>query len=212
MICRHCGKEFSDEFEYCPFCAEPKHTKSKILNQEQISEEEQINRAQRGADGHYLLVTVVIGFLWFALGFFVSQIVGWSIYPETLGSDAFCDKADIFAIFMWLGVLIGWVVLRYLIQKLSSESQKQKRAKKYVIFKQYQNDRTSICPVCGSHNIKIYRKGYNYKVGFWGAIFGVKGAGYAGGFGANNTCCRCMNCGNDWETDYDYRLINKGGI
>jgi hypothetical protein len=65
------------------------------------------------------------------------------------------------------------------------------------------------CPKCGSHNIKLYRKGYNYKVGFWGAIFGVRGAGYAGGFKANNTCCRCMNCGNDWETDYDYRLIDK---
>lgn len=68
---------------------------------------------------------------------------------------------------------------------------------------------TDICPRCGSHNIKLYRKGYNYKVGFWGAIFGVRGAGYAGGFDANNTCCHCMDCGKDWETDYDYRLINK---
>ena len=66
-----------------------------------------------------------------------------------------------------------------------------------------------VCPRCGSHNIKHYRKGYNYKVGFWGAIFGVRGSGYAGGFDANNTCCRCMDCGKDWETDYDYRLINK---
>ena len=65
------------------------------------------------------------------------------------------------------------------------------------------------CPKCGSTNIKLYRKGYNYKVGFWGAIFGVRGAGYAGGFDANHTCCRCMDCGKDWETDYDYRLINK---
>lgn len=64
-----------------------------------------------------------------------------------------------------------------------------------------------ICPKCGSRNIKLYRKGYNYKIGFWGAIFGVRGAGYAGGFDANHTCCRCMDCGKDWETDYDYRLI-----
>lgn len=63
------------------------------------------------------------------------------------------------------------------------------------------------CPKCGSHNIKLYRKGYNYKIGFWGAIFGIRGAGYAGGFDANNTCCRCMDCGKDWETDYDYRII-----
>ena len=65
------------------------------------------------------------------------------------------------------------------------------------------------CPKCGSTNIKLYRKGYNCKVGFWGAIFGVRGAGYAGGFDANHTCCRCMDCGKDWETDYDYRLIDK---
>jgi DNA-directed RNA polymerase subunit RPC12/RpoP len=65
------------------------------------------------------------------------------------------------------------------------------------------------CPRCNSRNIKLYRKGYDYKVGFWGAIFGVRGAGYAGGFDANNTCCRCMDCGKHWETDYDYRFINK---
>lgn len=75
----------------------------------------------------------------------------------------------------------------------------------------YVSDKDNIekCNRCGSTNIKLYRKGYNYKVGFWGAIFGVRGAGYAGGFDANKTCCRCMDCGKDWETDYDYRLINK---
>lgn len=66
---------------------------------------------------------------------------------------------------------------------------------------------TTVCPKCHSRNIKIYRKGYNYKIGFWGAIFGVKGAGYAAGFDSNKACCRCMNCGKDWETDYDYRLL-----
>ena len=68
---------------------------------------------------------------------------------------------------------------------------------------------TNYCPRCNSRNIKHYRKGYNYKIGFWGAIFGIRGAGYAGGFNANNTCCHCMDCGKDWETDYDYRLIDK---
>ena len=63
------------------------------------------------------------------------------------------------------------------------------------------------CPKCGSQNIKIYRKGYDYRPGFWGALFGVRGAGYVGGFKANNACCRCLDCGKDWETDYDYRII-----
>lgn len=208
MICRHCGKEYLDDFEYCPYCAEPKAVKSKISNQEQISEEE-IIRAQRGADGHYILLSVVVAALWFFFGFFICQIVGWSIYPKTLGNDAFCDKADIFALIMWLGVFVGWIVLRWLNIKLSNESQKQKRSKKYVIFKQYQNDRTSICPVCGSHNIKIYRKGYNYRKGFWLRLFNIKGGGYIAGMDSNNVCCRCVNCGHDWKTNYDYRLIDK---
>lgn len=203
MICRHCGKEYSDEYAYCPYCAEPKP----VVKSEQISEDEQVYKAQRGADGHYILVTIAIGFLWFVFGFFISQVIGWSWFPSTIGNDAFCDETDIFAIIMWLCVLIGWIVFRWLNIRFSSAAKKQKRAKKYVIFKQYQNNQTSICPKCGSHNIKIYRKGYNYHTGFWGSIFGVRGAGYAGGFDANNACCRCMNCGNDWETDYDYRLL-----
>lgn len=203
MICRHCNKEYSDEFAYCPYCAEPKPIKNKNLNQVQI------DGTQRGADGHYILLTVVVAILWFCFGYFICRVASWIIYPETVGNDAFCDKADIFAIIMWLGILLLWIVLRWVNLKLSDENKKQKRVKKFVIFKQYQNDQTSICPICGSHNIKLYRKGYNYKIGFWGAIFGVRGAGYAGGFDANNTCCRCMNCGHDWETNYDYRLIDK---
>ena len=94
------------------------------------------------------------------------------------------------------------LIIGLLIEHFKSDKQK-------LIDIQFDEDATSICPRCGSHNIKIYRRGYDYKVGFWGAIFGVKGAGYAGGFGANNACCRCMDCGKDWETDYDYRLIDK---
>lgn len=71
-------------------------------------------------------------------------------------------------------------------------------AKKYV---------TTVCPRCHSKNIKIYRKGYDYRPGFWGSLFGVRGAGYVGGFKANNACCHCMDCGKDWETDYDIRKL-----
>ena len=95
-------------------------------------------------------------------------------------------------------VLVGAVFGRTLWEKF-------KKGTGYVPDK----DNIEKCNRCGSTNIKLYRKGYNYKVGFWGAIFGVRGAGYAGGFDANHTCCRCMDCGKDWETDYDYRLINK---
>lgn len=65
----------------------------------------------------------------------------------------------------------------------------------------------AVCPKCHSKNIKVYRKGYNYRLGFWGSIFGIRGAGYAGGFDANKACCHCMDCGKDWKTDYDYRTL-----
>ena len=95
-------------------------------------------------------------------------------------------------------VVVGAIYARVLWEKF-------KKGLGYVPDK----DNIEKCNRCGSTNIKLYRKGYNYKVGFWGAIFGIRGAGYAGGFDANKTCCRCMDCGKDWETDYDYRLINK---
>lgn len=105
-----------------------------------------------------------------------------------------------------------WLIKSGNIKKDSFESGVTKTTNIFNnTIKEVFNVRNNIdhCPHCGSHNIKLYRKGYNYKVGFWGAIFGIRGAGYAGGFNANNTCCRCMSCGHDWETDYDYRLINK---
>ncbi len=93
-------------------------------------------------------------------------------------------------------ILVGVCYARFLWEKLKS-------CIGYVPNK----ENISKCNRCGSTNIKIYRNGYNYSHGFWGAMFGVKGAGYAGGFDANRARCRCMNCGKDWLTDYDYRLI-----
>ena len=72
-----------------------------------------------------------------------------------------------------------------------------------------QRDNIDHCPQCGSHDIKIYREGYNYSKGFWLRMFDVKGGGYVAGMNSNRARCRCMNCGNDWATDYDYRLIDK---
>ena len=119
-----------------------------------------------------------------------------------------------------LAALIGWAVWYLIDFNKNGKSNSTADLKKAVeIFDNSMkkslteavNMRNNIdhCPKCGSQNLKLYRKGYNYRVGFWGAIFGVRGAGYAGGFDANNTCCRCMSCGKDWETDYDYRLIKK---
>lgn len=73
----------------------------------------------------------------------------------------------------------------------------------------HKKDNIDHCPFCGSHDIKIYREGYNYTKGFWLRAFDVKGGGYVAGMNSNRARCRCMNCGKDWKTDYDYRLIDK---
>lgn len=82
-----------------------------------------------------------------------------------------------------------------------------KTGKQFTINAQFTKDQTSICPKCGSHNIRIYRNGYEWNKGYWMRIFDVKGGSYIAGINSNNARCRCINCGNDWLTDYDYRII-----
>lgn len=66
----------------------------------------------------------------------------------------------------------------------------------------------SYCPKCYSTNIKIYRKGYDYGKATWYSLLGGGGAGrVAAGIDRNTACCRCLDCGKDWETIYDYRII-----
>lgn len=204
MICRHCGKEYSDDFAYCPYCAEPVKSEKQFefTKLKNLTREEKVKRS-------YKIITFLIAFLLFLIMFFVGQSLGWFFYPGTLENDAFHDEADTFAIIFWIVTVVGWLIGRWIYWEITKNAKMNQRIRKQIITEQFAKNTTSICPSCGSHNIKLYRKGYNYKIGFWGAIFGVRGAGYAGGFDANHTCCRCMNCGNDWETNYDYRLINK---
>lgn len=181
MICNHCGKEFSDEFEYCPYCAEPKPIKKT-----QAQELKQYKDGMLEKFIFKLLLSFcvcVLGFLYF-----------------------FCIEKVNIAVAIFVSIVIFCI---FALVPFLEYFTLTKPGKSRTINMQFTKDQTSICPKCGSHSIKIYRKGYDYSKGFWGAIFGVKGAGYAGGFDANTACCRCMNCGNDWETDYDYRLINK---
>jgi hypothetical protein len=192
MICRHCGKEYSDEFAYCPYCAEP------VRPIDRLTEEQRANYYKNITGTKNRIVSVLLGIVLFPISWIAIYL--WNFV------DLFLNDAEYYggwtiSLYAFL-ISIAVVVIGFLIEHFKSDKQK-------LIDIQFDNDETSICPQCGSHNIKIYRKGYNYKVGFWGAIFGVRGAGYAGGFDANKTCCRCMNCGKDWETDYDYRLIDK---
>lgn len=199
MTCRHCGKEFSDEFAYCPFCAEPVRLADRLTEEQRKNQDVVRERVNYGCSTIIYTILAFPGSIMFYYMMFLMKCI-FSVFnpdedfPTALSFETVCLIALCVSAFVCVGML--------LYHKYRSE-------KETLIAVQYARDQTSICPKCGSHNIKIYRKGYNYHQGFWGAIFGVKGAGYAAGFDANTACCRCNNCGNDWETDYDYRLINK---
>ncbi len=174
MICRHCGKEYSDDFAYCPYCAEPKPAER--------TEEDELTEYKSGVLNSIVLWAIkcllVCGLL-FALALFVE---GWTL--------AIIVTLVVLGVFTLLGVL--------------QYQQKLKPGRTRTINMQFAKDQTSICPKCGSHSIKVYRKGYDYGHAFW---FHKYGGRYTAGIDANTACCRCMNCGNDWETNYDYRLI-----
>lgn len=177
MVCRHCGKQFADDAKYCPYCAEPVPKAPKSLEQNYI--DTMTNRAR----------------FWSIFGCVILQFLALLCMGPLLG---LVFGACVFPVSIW--------AIMYRIHKDAVEKM-QKNDRRAIIDKQFVADQTSICPECGSHNIKVYRQGYDYRPGFWGSVAGVRGAGYVGGFDANNARCRCMNCGHDWETKYDYRLI-----
>ena len=181
MTCRHCGKEYADEYKYCPYCAEPR------VRVEQ----------HKTLDEMYVCKKVNTARFWSIAVAVLLQIFALIIMGPLLG--------------LAFGVLVFPMCIWTIIYRVDKDAKEAvaKNSRETIIDKQFIADQTSICPNCGSHNIKVYRKGYDYRPGFWGSIFGVRGAGYVGGFDANTACCRCLNCGNDWATDYDYRLINK---
>lgn len=184
MICRHCGKEYSDEFAYCPYCAEPKH-----------SNRLKVKKYHHWGSAGFKIVVGIVTLLFFS---FV-----YALFQNAINGDGVTiDENGLLCSFLCIYIPLQIVHIVGVIIKYKN---KQNR----LIMEQFHYDKTSVCPKCGSHNIKIYRKGYNYNKGFWLRSFDIKGGGYIAGMDANNTCCRCMNCGKDWETDYDYRLINK---
>ena len=179
MICRYCGKELLEGDKYCACCGEP------------------VPKPPKSIDERYLNKRVSTARFWSVFCSVLLQLFCLVYMGPILG---LIFGVAVFPVCIW-GIIYG--VRKRTLEELEENSHKT------IIAKQFSLDKTSICPVCGSHDIKLYRKGYDYGVGYWGSTFGVKGSGYAGGFDANKTCCHCQNCGNDWETNYDYRTINK---
>ena len=110
------------------------------------------------------------------------------------GADYYGDTAScLYA--LALAVIVD--VALFISDHLKSDKQKQ-------IEMEFYRDKTSICLHCGSKDIHVYPKGYNYKFAFWGTVAGSKNAPFLAGIESNRACCRCRNCGKKWETPYDY--------
>ena len=101
-------------------------------------------------------------------------------------------------------ILLGALGLSILaaVALLISEHKKSDEQKR--VEAEFNRDKTAICPHCGSRNIQVYPKGYNYKAAFFGHLAGSKSAPLLGAIGSTKACCRCRNCGKGWQTPYDY--------
>lgn len=192
--CPNCGKMNLDKAEVCKGCQCEIHDVAPGTftppETPRIDEKEKITNHKRN------FVIILLGIVLFPISWVAIYV--WNFFDIVLNDADYYGGWTISLYALLISIVI--IAAGLLIEYFKSDKQK-------LIDIQFDEDATSICPHCGSHNIKIYRKGYNYKMGFWGAIFGVRGAGYAAGFDSNKACCRCMNCGHDWETNYDYRLL-----
>lgn len=182
MKCKNCGREYTDELAYCPYCAEPKYKK-----------QPEVKKYHHWGDAGLKIIIGMVVLLFFS---FV-----YALFKTAINSDGeSIDESKLLSTFLCIYIplqvahIIG-VIIKY------------KNKKNRLIMEQFHYDKTSVCPKCGSHNIKLYRKGYDYNKGFLLQSLNIRGSAYIAGMDSNKTCCRCMDCGKDWETDYDYRLI-----
>lgn len=71
-------------------------------------------------------------------------------------------------------ILVFTLVIDFFICIISGISEYNKSAREHIISYQYSKDSTSICPRCGSHDISLGRKGYDWSKGF-GIVFLTSG-------------------------------------
>ena len=192
--CPNCGKMNLDKADVCNGCQwEIRDVSSGTFTVPETQQPEQkITNYKRN------FVIVLLGIVLFPISWIAIYL--WNFIDLIFNDADYYGGWNITLMALLFSVAV--VIIGLLVERFKSDKQK-------LIDIQFDDNPTSICPRCGSHNIKLYRKGYNYKIGFWCSVFRVRGARYVGGFNANHTCCHCMNCGHDWGTDYDYRLINK---
>ena len=188
--CKHCGKKYPEDALCCPYCAEP--NSQSISDEEREWEEQELerkakNRAARSTDIFTASWSLVI-----VLPFLSVCLLSFGVKGSTIG---------IIALISFIVSIIVFPTSAFLFARshLADES--------IVKWKQFCTDKTSICPKCGSHSVKIYRKGYNWNEAFWGSVFKIKGSRYIAGMESNTAMCHCEHCGHRWDSGYDFRTI-----
>ena len=154
-------------------------------------------KGRRKVDAGNVVVAILFMIILYPLSWIAVSL--WELFTRTAkGLDPYTDgETALYALV--LAVVVDMVV--FLSEHFKSDKKKEIDAK-------FQKDKTSICPHCGSENIKVYPKGYNYKFAFWGELAGSRSAPFVAGLDSNAACCRCKACGKKWKTSYDYQELD----
>lgn len=184
MKCNHCGADIPDGSKFCNVCGEPFDDPIEVEKQiESRAKWEFIGKQV----GEICLFTPLIG-LMTALCYKMITVAQEKIVSTKTLVFIGAIGGIVYVILCCIGIIFA-----------------PKRHK--IIRKQWYRDKTSICPVCGSHSVKVYRKGYNWQEAFWGSVFKIRGSRYTAGMDSNEAMCYCQRCGYKWNTHYDIRTI-----
>lgn len=190
MKCSYCGIDLPPNAKYCPNCAEP--VIEPPSQEELLWEEKELeNKAKRKAALSKLPKVFAVNIL--------MSVMLWMIYCLIVSA---LNKPLNARILLTMSVILPLVltISGYFFCKTHLTD------REIIKYKQFCEDSTSICPMCGSHSIKIYRKGYNWNEAFWGNMFNIKGSRYTAGMNSNDTICYCENCKHQWNAHSDYRI------
>lgn len=182
MRCIHCGKTSSDGHNYCPYCAKPLHKPEKTI-QEKYEIYEPIETLSNA---------IKIFFKKTLIAFF-SLCPFWIINLNTI--NPILNFEGVIFLSLAYGIFMGIVHI---------VKQKDRTPREKMIAAQFHNDPTSICPKCGSHNIALGRKGYDWDKAFWSSLFGNNSGIYAAGMDSRKVTGYCRDCGASWETNREW--------
>lgn len=186
MKCLHCNREYNDEYDFCPFCAEPKPKPA----EKELTPEETVRKHDQDIGCFYCFFPF---FAWIPMYIFVYVLM--FINHLSKGTD---EPLNGWMIAFWNTlIVVGASIVLYLLEKSKSPREK-------IISVQFKEDQTSICPRCGSHDIALGSKGYDWNKAWWGEVIGNDAAKYDAGAESRRVTAHCKHCGNDWLTDREW--------